>query len=128
MTAAGNPAVTGPGERSGTGDRYGPPVRRGKKKKAAGRWLFLLAALEPGVFLLEFLDTAGGVDEFLLAGEEGVTLGANFYFYILLGRPNFNLITTGTSSCGHTILGMYFFFHFLFSPHFKGYCLFYYDV
>jgi len=46
-----------------------------------------------------------------------MTLGANLYFYILLGRPNFELVATSTSGCGHTILGMYFVFHLLFSPH-----------
>src|SRR5690348_6658330 len=37
-----------------------------------------LSGLSVGVFLLEALDAAGGVDEFLLAGEKRMAAGADF--------------------------------------------------
>ena len=37
--------------------------------------------------LVELIHTAAGIDQFLLTGEKGVTLGADFDLDILLGRP-----------------------------------------
>jgi hypothetical protein len=80
-----------------------PSGQEGQKKKTGSRWLFLLAALKPGVFLLEFLDAAGGVDEFLLAGKEGVTGGADFDVHFAVHRAELDLVATGADCLDLTV-------------------------
>jgi hypothetical protein len=65
------------------------------------------------VTTVEFVDTTGGVDEFLFAGEEGVALGADTDLVLLAGGfdvPNF---AASASHDGITVLGMKILFHVL---------------
>ena len=58
------------------------------------------------VTLLELINTSAAVNEFLAAGVEGVTLGADFNSDILLGRPGLKHGTTSAADCGLLIIGM----------------------
>jgi hypothetical protein len=64
------------------------------------------------VFLPEPFDAAGGVDEFLLAGEEGVAGGTNFYLDVLERGTGFNYIPAGAGNGGRLVFGVYLLFHF----------------
>ena len=48
----------------------------------------------------EALDTAGSINQFLLAGKEWVAGGTNFNLYVLNGRTGFDHIPTGTGYFG----------------------------
>ena len=66
------------------------------------------------VTAVEFIDPARRIDEFLLAGEERMALGADADFHFRtrgFDVPNF---AAGTGNDGVTVLGMDIFFHFLF--------------
>ena len=66
--------------------------------------------------LVELGDAAAGIDQLLLASEEGVTLRAHFYLDILLGRTCLNHITAGASNSSLLIIGMDSFLHCSYSP------------
>ena len=61
--------------------------------------------------LVETSDTTAGIDQLLLAREEGVTLRADFHLDILLGRTCLNHITAGASNSSLLIIGMDSFLH-----------------
>ena len=71
--------------------------------------------VEIGVLLAEAVDTAGRIQEALLAGEEGVTLGADFHANVLLGRSGFDHITASTLDRGLFVVGMDAFLHGVFT-------------
>ncbi len=56
-------------------------------------------------------DASASIHHLLLAGEEGVTLGANFYSNILLRRSCLDHVATSTTNCGLLIIGMDAFLH-----------------
>lgn len=61
-----------------------------------------------GVFLLEALDPAGGVHEFLFAGEERMAVGANFDAQHLAfdGRASLEGVAAGAMHRNGMIVGM----------------------
>ena len=56
--------------------------------------------------LVEAADTATGVHHLLLAGEEGVALGANLHADILLGGASLDHIPAGAGDGGVLVIGM----------------------
>ena len=66
-----------------------------------------------GVFLLEALDAARGVDHFLLAGKKGMATGADFDSdqVALLGGAGFKCAPAGAVDGYGVIIGMDSFFH-----------------
>ena len=61
--------------------------------------------------LIEAADASASIHHLLLSGEEGVTLGANFYSDVLLGRSCFNNVPASTSDGSRLVLGMDAFLH-----------------
>lgn len=66
--------------------------------------------------LVELSNAAAGIDQLLLASEEGVTLRAHFYLDVFLGRTCLNHITAGASNSSLLIIGMDSFLHCSCSP------------
>jgi len=66
-----------------------------------------------GVFLGEAFDAAGGVHEFLLAGEEGVAVGADFDVEPVAfdGRARLKIVAAGAVHHDGVIVGMNTGFH-----------------
>jgi hypothetical protein len=52
------------------------------------------------VFLAETLDSAGGVHQFLFAGEKRMAFGANFHADVFLCRPHLDRVAAGTLDRG----------------------------
>jgi len=69
-----------------------------------------MQSLKPKL-LVEAADTATGVHHLLLAGEEGVTLGADFHLDVLPGRASLDHVAAGARNGGLLILGMDAFLH-----------------
>ena len=69
------------------------------------------------VSLLELIDTATGVNEFLLAGEIGMALGANFNskFVALLCCACLEGVTASADNVYGMVIGMNTLFHVQFS-------------
>ena len=61
--------------------------------------------------LVELGHASAGIDQLLLASEEGVTLRADFYANILLRRTCLNYITAGAFNSSLLIIGMDSFLH-----------------
>src|SRR5262249_47171789 len=68
-----------------------------------------------GVFLLETLDAARGVYQLLFAGEERMTVRADFHVNVLLGRSRRPRVAAGANDVTFDVFGMNSFFHFHFS-------------
>ena len=67
---------------------------------------------ELGVLLAEAVDTAGGVDEALLAGEERMASGADFDVHdFALGGENFHDVAAGADELSLVHFRMDAFFH-----------------
>ena len=66
--------------------------------------------------LVELSHATAGIHQLLLAGEEGVTLRADFYANILLRRTCLNYITAGAFNSSLLIIGMDSFLHCSCSP------------
>ena len=63
------------------------------------------------VLLVEAIDSSTGVYQLLLAGIEGVTLGADFDANVLLSRTSLKHRTAGTTNCGLLIFRVDTFLH-----------------
>ena len=63
------------------------------------------------VLLVELINTAAGVDQLLLAGVEGVALGADFNGDVLLGGAGLDDVAAGASDGGLLVIGMDSFLH-----------------
>ena len=61
--------------------------------------------------LVEAADTSARIHHLLLAGEKGVTLGANLHLNVLLGRTGLDHVTTGALDGGLLVVGMDAFLH-----------------
>ena len=70
-----------------------------------------LPLLLNAVLLVEFIHAAAGVDQLLLAGVEGVALGADFNGDVLLGGAGLDHIAAGAADRGGLIVGMNASFH-----------------
>ena len=66
--------------------------------------------------LVELGNASAGIHQLLLAGEEGVTLRADFHANILLRRTCLNHITAGAFDSSLLIIGMDSFLHCSCSP------------
>ena len=86
-----------------------PVIRREKKETASGQ-LFLVA-LVACVFFLEFFDTAGCIDELLLAGKIGVASRTNFHPHLALNGSEFKFTAAGADRLNIMIGGMGIWFH-----------------
>ena len=69
------------------------------------------AAAFHSVFPQELVHTARGVDQLLLAGEEGMAFGADVDFHITYCGTGNELVTTGTVNGGHVVLWVNFVSH-----------------
>ena len=68
---------------------------------------FGLAGVGLGILAAEALDAAGGVDQFLLAGEEGVASGADFDADVaLVGGTGHKSVAAGTVHAGFVVSRM----------------------
>ena len=92
-----------------------PKVKQNPHQNDAG---FVISSklLVQTKLLVELRHTAAGIHQLLLAGEEGVTLRADFYPDILLGRTCLNYITAGAFNSSLLIIGMDSFLHCSGSP------------
>ena len=61
--------------------------------------------------LVELGNAAAGIDQLLLAGKEGMALGADFYADLGDGGDGLQRITAGAANHSRAILGMDAFFH-----------------
>ena len=61
--------------------------------------------------LVETINTSTGVNQLLLAGIEGVALGADFDTDVLLGRTGSKGVTAGATDRGLFVVGMDAFSH-----------------
>ena len=77
---------------------------------AARVWSQNVSVLETELFV-EAADASASIHHLLLTGEEGVTLGANFYSDVLLGRSGLDHVTASTTNSGCLVLGMDAFLH-----------------
>jgi hypothetical protein len=85
-----------------------------KRSAAEGRPFFVTNRKGLSLFVaaVEFVNTTGGIDEFLLAGEERMAFGADSNLGFGTGGfdvPNF---TAGAGNDGVFVLRMNIFFHF----------------
>ena len=58
------------------------------------------------VLLVELINTAARIDELLLAGVEGVALGADLNGDVLTGGAGLDDLTAGAADGGRLIVGM----------------------
>jgi len=65
----------------------------------------------PAVLALEFFHAAGGIDVFLLAGEEGVALRADFDGDLFLGRTGLPGLAATAGYRRFDVLGVNALFH-----------------
>ena len=63
------------------------------------------------VLLVELVNTAAGVDQLLLAGVEGVALGADFHGDVLLGGAGLDDGAASALDGGLLVIGMDSFLH-----------------
>src|SRR5713101_8081637 len=65
----------------------------------------------PFVLLPEPLDSAGGIDQLVLAGEEGVAVGTDFHVEGTAGGSRLDHVAAGTNNSRGDINGMNFGLH-----------------
>ncbi len=85
-----------------------------KIKKKSLLFVFLI---ELGVFLFEFLNPAGSIDQFLFAGEERMTGGTDFNLHFTVDGAELKLIAAGTDSIDFMVFWMDIRFHFFASKY-----------
>ena len=83
--------------------------KRNKPASQRCRLYFLLQAET----LVETVNTSTGVNQLLLAGIEGVALGADFNTDVLLGGAGGENVTTSAADSGLLVVGMDTFLHFV---------------
>ena len=76
-----------------------------------GTSLLLQQLLVQTKLLVEAADASAGIHDLLLAGEEGVALGANFYLDVALSRASLDDIAAGAPDGGLIVVGMQSFLH-----------------
>jgi hypothetical protein len=75
-------------------------------------WLDRTRSAHGSVTALKFIDTSGGIDKFLLAGEKGMACRANADFDIVAGRARAIRRTAGTNDHGFDVVGVNLGLHF----------------
>ena len=92
-----------------------------QKKAGLSSCLFLIyivyMRLLDAVLLVELVNAAAGVNQLLLAGVEGVALGADFHGDVLLGRTGLDDSAASALDGGLLVIGMDSFLHFKKAPH-----------
>ena len=68
------------------------------------------------IFFPETFNTTRCVNQFLFAGKKRVAFGAYFNADIRLRRTDFDLVATGTSYAGISVIRMNAVFHCIFNP------------
>jgi hypothetical protein len=91
---------------------YRPGTGRSLWEDGAGALLILKFF----VFFSEPFDTAGRIDQFLLAGKKRVAFGANFHAYVFFRRTNLDGVAAGTLDGCFEIIRMDVGFHRNFNP------------
>ena len=66
----------------------------------------LFVVLDHAETLLELVNASAGIDEFLLTGEEGMALGADFDLQIAFGGASLNFLAASTLDGALFIFGM----------------------
>ena len=86
---------------------------QGSKNKAApcGTALYFCRLFAQIEALVETINAAAGIYQLLLAGKEGMALGADFYADLGDGGDGLQRITAGAANHSRAILGMDAFFH-----------------
>ena len=88
-----------------------------RKKPEKSKRAPLKGALLNGLFhvetLLEAVNASAGIDQLLLAGVEGMALGANFDLQFTLHGTSLKRLTAHATDDGLAIFGMDLFFHAL---------------
>ena len=84
--------------------------------QTCGAVLFVMQLLVQTELLVELGHTSAGIDQLLLASEEGVTLRADFHADIFLRGTCLNYITAGAFNRSLLIIGMDTFLHCSCSP------------
>lgn len=72
--------------------------------------------LAASVFLLELLDTAGGIHQLLLTGKERVAGAADLDVDFFFHRARFKNAAASAGHFGNLVVGVNFFFHLQFLP------------
>jgi hypothetical protein len=75
-----------------------------------------LLILEFFVFFSEPFDTAGCIDQFLLAGKKWMAFGTNFHAYVFFRRTNLDGVAASTLNGCFEIIRMDVGFHCNFNP------------
>jgi hypothetical protein len=73
--------------------------------------VLLIISLKFFVFFTEPLNSARRIYQFLFPGKEGMALGTNFDFDVLLGGPCLKGCPAGAFDGGFLVLGMNVLFH-----------------
>ena len=81
------------------------------KMEGRGNGYLLFAALDTCIFLLEFLNTPRGINQFLLSGEIRMTGGTNLDSHLFIHGSEFDLIAASTNSLDLIIFWMGIWFH-----------------
>ena len=76
-----------------------------------GGWFYAIFRSLDAVLLVELINAAAGVDQLLLAGVEGVALGADLNGDVLLGGAGLDDVAAGASDGGLLVIGMDSFLH-----------------
>lgn len=66
-----------------------------------------------GIFFLEFLNTTGRINQFLLAGEKRMTCGTDFNMYVFFDGTKFEFTAAGALGNYLMVFRMYSRLHFL---------------
>ena len=85
------------------------------RRRDCGTVYFVMQLLQTEL-LVELSNAAAGIDQLLLASEEGVTLRADFHTNIFLSGTCLNYITAGAFNSSLLIIGMDSFLHCSWSP------------
>jgi hypothetical protein len=96
-------------------------IRKPSKNCSVFLWIVQTEAVVPkrkkrllagcGKTLLELIHAATGINKLLLAGIEGVTLGADFNAHIALNGTGFNRCAASALDRAHLVFGMDSSFH-----------------
>lgn len=85
-----------------------------EKKRKNLLFVFLVKL---GVFLFEFLNSTCSINQFLLAGEKGVTAGTDFNLHFTVDGAELEFIAAGTDSIDFMVFWMDIRFHFFASKY-----------
>jgi hypothetical protein len=91
----------------------GREKEKGQPAEGQGGLLILdtVTLSAPGVFLIEPFDPSFGIDQFGIAGVEGMTVSAGVHVHFGTGRTGFGHRATGAMDFGVHIFGVKISFH-----------------